>query len=88
MGEPSKDSASVIKDDLFAWSKELALVEPYLEVPFEELCGESVMVGTTPSFEHIDFICIKPLDLTTISFPFAFYYPLSFACISQVPRWH
>jgi len=42
----SRGNASVIEDDLLASSKELALVEQYLE----ELYGNRVMVSATSSF--------------------------------------
>jgi len=46
------------------------LVEPYLEeAPFEELCDDSLVVGAAPIIEHIDPICIEPLDLSPISSP-------------------
>jgi len=73
MGQPSKDDVSVIEDDSLDWSKELALVEPYLQqAPFEELCGDDVMVSASPSVRHIDFIFIEQPDLTLFhppSFP-------------------
>ena len=56
-----KDYANAIEDDSLAWSKELILIEPYLEeAPFKDLCGDDVM-GTTPSIGHIDSICIDLL---------------------------
>ena len=49
----------VFKDDLLAWSKELNMIEPYLEeAPFELLCGDRVMVSVAFNFVHIDLICI------------------------------
>lgn len=73
IGESSKGEASFVEDDLFSWSKELILIEPYFEeARFEELCGDSVMVGALASVEDIYLICVEPLDLApfhTHSFP-------------------
>ena len=71
MGESSKGDASFVKDDLLDWSKEPTLIESFLvEAPFEESCGGGVVVGTTPSIEHIDPICTEWLNLAPISSPF------------------
>jgi len=48
--ESSKGDASFVKDNLLDWSKELILIELFLkEAPFEELCGDGMVVGATPS---------------------------------------
>ena len=70
MGKTSQGDASSIEDILLSWSRGLTLVELYLEeAPFEELCDDSLVVGAAPSIDHIDPICIEPLDFTPISFP-------------------
>ena len=78
IGEPYRDNASFVEDDLLSWWKELTLIESYLkEAPFEELCGNGVRVGGATSFEHIDLIYIKLLDFTPISVPYFQSTPLS-----------
>ena len=68
MCDPSRRNASFVKDDLLDWSEEPTLIEPFLEkAPFVESCGDGVVVGATPSIEHINPICTKSLDLTPIS---------------------
>jgi len=48
--------------------KKITLVESYLkEALFEELYGDSVMIGVNPNFAHIVLTCIPALDLTPIS---------------------
>jgi len=70
MGEISKGDVSILEDDSLNWSKELALVEPYLEkAPFVKFCGDAVMGTDTPSIEHTDPICNEALDLTPVSSP-------------------
>ena len=63
-------NAIVIEDDSRGWSKELTWLEPFLkEAPFEELCGDNVMVSATPCLGHIDPICVEPFDSMAISSP-------------------
>ena len=70
MGETSRGDASSVEDVLPSWSGGLILVEPYLEeTPFEELCDDSLVVGTAPGIDRIGPICTEPLDLTPISSP-------------------
>jgi len=70
-GETSQGDASSVEDVLLSWSGRLTLVEPYLEeAPFKDLCDDSFVVVAAPSIEHIDPICIEPLDLTPISPPY------------------
>ena len=46
------------------------MIEPFFEeAPFEELCGEGMVVNAGPSFEHTDLTCIESLELTPISSP-------------------
>ena len=60
----------MVENDLLASSKELTLIDLNLEdALFEELYGDSVMVGVALNFERIDLTCIKPLDLTPMSSP-------------------
>ena len=55
MCDSSKGDASFVKDDLLDWSKELTLIESFLEkAPFEELCDDGMVVSAAPSFEHVD----------------------------------
>ena len=43
-------------------------IDSFLEgAPFEESCGDGVMVGVVPNIEHIDPICTGSLNLATIS---------------------
>jgi len=82
MGEHYRGEASFIEDAVIAWSKEPSSIEPHLEEAlFEELFGEGVVVGATPSIRHIDSMCTKLFDLTPIH-TFTSHYPLSFLCIS------
>ena len=82
MVELSRGDACVTEDDFPSWSKELTLVESYLEkAHFKGLCGDSVIVDATPNFEHIDLTCIESLNLKPISPPLV-PTPLSFSCIS------
>jgi len=70
MGEPSRGATSVMEDVSLDWSNEFIVIEPYLEeAPFEELCGDDLIVSAAPSIGHINSICTKPLDLTLISSP-------------------
>ena len=66
MGESLRGDATCIEDDSLEWSDDIALLEP----SFEEYYSDDVRVGAAPSIEHIDPICIRPLDLTPISSPF------------------
>jgi len=62
MGDLSISEASIVEDDFLTWLKELALVKPYLkEAPCEDLCGDYMMVSTTPNIRHRDSICISNL---------------------------
>jgi len=77
MGETSLGDASSVEDGLPSWSRELALVEPYLEeAPFEELCDDSLVVGAAPSIDHIDPICTEPLDLNPHFIPHTSHHAL------------
>jgi len=68
MGEFFKGDASFVKDDMLDWSKESTLIELFLEeAPFQQSCGDSVVVGATPSNEHIDPIHTESLDLAPLS---------------------
>ena len=83
MGETFRGDVSVLEDASLLKSKELILIDPHLgEAPFVELCGDLVMSIDTPSIEHIDPICHKPLDLTPTSSPLPPTTPFSCACLS------
>jgi len=57
VGEISTSDASTIDDASLGWSNEFTLVEPCLdEAPFEELCGDDIMVRDTPSIGHTNTI--------------------------------
>jgi len=69
-GEISINDVSVLEDDSLSWSKELTLVEKHLEeVPFAEFSSDVAMDTGTPSIEHTDPICNKPLDLPPVPSP-------------------
>ena len=70
MGEISRGDPSSMKDASLGWSEEFTLVDAYLEEdPFEELCGNDVMVRDTPSIGDTDPTCTRPLNSTPISSP-------------------
>jgi len=74
-----KGYASVIEDDSLAWSKELTLIDPYLEeAPFEELFSDDVLVRAAPNIGLIDSICTEPLDLIPTLLPLLPTTPLIF----------
>ena len=81
--ETSRGDPSSVEDLLLSWLGGLTLVEPYLEeAPFEELCDDSLVVGATPSIEHVDLICTEPLDLTPIFPPF--FPPCPLTCMHSM----
>jgi len=70
MSEPYKGDVTVLEDDFPTRLKEPILVESHLEeAPFDELYDDSLVVGATASFDHIDPICTEPLESTPISSP-------------------
>jgi len=53
--EPYKGDVTVLEDDFPTWLKEPILVDSHLEeVPFKELCDDSLVVGAAPSTDHIN----------------------------------
>ena len=78
VGETSRSDVRTLEDVSLFGSKELALVEPYLE----ELCGDLVMGTDTPIIGPTNPIANEPLDLTPHFIPFTSCHSLSFACIS------
>jgi len=86
MGDISRGDASDLEDDSLDWSKELCLLEPYLEeAPFKKFYGDIVMGSDTPSIGHTKPICTKLLDSTPVS---SLLLPATLlcACISLLPR--
>jgi len=55
MGEISRGDASDIEDNSQGWLEGITLYEPCLEeAPFEELCGDNLMVRGNPSVVDTD----------------------------------
>jgi len=75
-----------IVDDSLAWSRELTLVEQYLDgIPLEESHADEVVVRAPPSHEFVDPTLGKTFDFIFIPSPLLRTNSLSCACIGYVP---